>query len=174
MKKNSESSPCADVVEHIANSILAAEKAIVVFDSECLLCDHCARWLARQDKRSRLFFAHLNACHANGFTFVSNSITLLLGRKIYSQSTAALLAIKMLGGIWGFCADILLLVPVLIRDRIYDFLARRRYIVTGLLSKPSSCNSYPLSVRVVSENLLTDIISQISPKAVGSKSELGD
>lgn len=64
-----------------------------------------------------------------------SSVILRSHTQTYKKSTAALRIIAGLGGVWRLAA-LGLLVPVPLRDFIYDQVAKRRY---GLFGKAESC-----------------------------------
>lgn len=108
------------------------EKAIVLFDGDCGLCQKSARWLAHRDKGDRLRFASQQAEAARAWmeqaTEVQaglDTIVLYSAGKIYYQSDAVLRIAGMLGFPWSW-AKLLLAVPRCIRDPLYQWIARNR------------------------------------------------
>ena len=55
-----------------------------------------------------------------------NSFLLIDNDKAYTKSTGALRMLKMLGRGWNFLYG-LIIIPKLIRDKVYDYVARNRY-----------------------------------------------
>ena len=55
-----------------------------------------------------------------------NSFILIDNDKAYTKSTGALRMLKMLGRGWNFLYG-LIIIPKLIRDKVYDYVARNRY-----------------------------------------------
>jgi predicted DCC family thiol-disulfide oxidoreductase YuxK len=105
---------------------------IAFFDGVCNLCNRSVDFLIRHDRRGVLRFAPLQ-----GTTFAevarghpelagTDSFVLAEGGRLHVRSTAALRAAMAMGGAWRLCAAFLL-VPRPLRDRVYDFVARRRY-----------------------------------------------
>ena len=105
---------------------------IVFFDGVCNLCNHFLDWLIRRDGKGQLKFASLQGKTAAQFLGPLNedsrqwSIVFLEEGKTYHKSTAVLRILIKLGGIWRM-AKIFLWLPVVVRDKIYDFIAKRRY-----------------------------------------------
>ena len=55
-----------------------------------------------------------------------NSFLLIDNDKAYTKSTGALRMLKILGRGWNFLYG-LIIIPKLIRDKVYDYVARNRY-----------------------------------------------
>lgn len=133
---------------------------ILLIDGECLLCHGVTQFVIRRDPSARFRFATLQSDFGTGlleraglstrdrdtFVMIDNGI-------YYSRSTAALRTLWQLGGIWRLCyAGIV--VPVSLRDRVYHWIARNRYLWFG---RSTSCilwadrRADSLIVREVSE-----------------------
>ncbi len=113
-----------------ADSALATPP-VLFFDGECGLCNRSVRWLFRRDRRRVLKFAPLQgelAARTIG-TLPSDihewSIVLWDETGIHYESDAALRAVAAVGGGWQL-ASALLLVPRVIRNGVYRFVARNR------------------------------------------------
>lgn len=108
---------------------------IIFFDGVCGLCNRSVDFLLRHDKRGQFLFAPLQgetAANLLDKKYTENISTLIYyeNGKIYSKSSAALQAGKKLGGL--FCLSVIFyIIPDCIRDRIYDFIAGRRYAWFG-------------------------------------------
>jgi predicted DCC family thiol-disulfide oxidoreductase YuxK len=114
---------------------------VAFFDGVCNLCNGTVNFLIDRDRRSRLRFAPLQ-----GSTFAAlaashpelggiDSFVLQEGDRVHVRSSAAVRILMALGGPWRL-AGALLAVPRPLRDRLYDFVARRRYRWFG---KRDSC-----------------------------------
>ena len=112
---------------------LAGKQPVVLFDGECSLCSSSVRFLLRHNQKGNLSFVSLQSeigsqilLHA-GKTFQSSDTLLLLqDNKLYGYSTAALKITEYL----GFPLRLLrylIIVPPVIRDSFYRFIARNRY-----------------------------------------------
>jgi predicted DCC family thiol-disulfide oxidoreductase YuxK len=106
--------------------------AVAFFDGTCNLCNRAINFLIDHDGSGRLRFAPLQ-----GVTFAAisrdrpeleglDSFVLWDGGRLHVRSSAALRALGALGGPWRLSAA-LLAIPRPLRDRVYDFIARRRY-----------------------------------------------
>lgn len=106
---------------------------LILFDGVCNLCDSSVQFVIRNDKRQLFYFASLQGetgqnilnnfrLPVEGF----NSFVLVVGDKIYRESTAALRVLKMLGGFWSVFY-VFILVPPFLRDGVYRFISRNRY-----------------------------------------------
>ena len=107
------------------------EKDIVLFDGTCHLCLGSIRFLLRYDTGERYRLAWLQSPAAerllSGYEMPSaDSVVLLQNGQFFFRSTAILKALIGLGGIWKL-AGVLFVVPVRVRDTLYDFVGTRRY-----------------------------------------------
>ncbi|MBK5212505.1 MAG: thiol-disulfide oxidoreductase DCC family protein [Flavobacteriaceae bacterium] len=115
---------------------------IILFDGVCNLCNSSVNFVIRHDKEDVFKFATLQS--EIGKELVSkfsidtskvDSIILIDGEKHYEKSSAALHIAKQLSGayplLFGF-----MIVPKIIRNAVYDFIARNRYKWFG---KKESC-----------------------------------
>lgn len=114
------------------NTIQKTSK-IVVLDGECVVCNRFFHFLLKYDKRQVLQFATLQSEWAKATILkyfknetVPDSIILFEGNRLYFKSSAALRAIASLGSFWSI-VKILLWIPKLFHDMIYDFVARNRF-----------------------------------------------
>jgi predicted DCC family thiol-disulfide oxidoreductase YuxK len=133
---------------------LRAKTAEMIFyDGSCGLCHHAVRFILAEDRRGEAFrFAPLDgeafraAVPEERRASLPDSLVVLTaeGELLY-RSSAAIHAMKRLGGAWRMVALISQLVPVAWRDGVYDAVARMRY---RLFRKPeSACPLLPGHLR---------------------------
>lgn len=110
---------------------------IVLFDGVCNLCNGFVQFLIRRDPQGRFKFASLQSESGRqllqdyGYSeYPLTSIIYIRGDRSYEMSTAVLQIMNSLGGIWSL-AGVLRVIPKGIRDRVYRFIARRRYLWFG-------------------------------------------
>lgn len=123
----------AKVVPLAADSQLAvADKALILFDGVCNLCNSSVQFVLRNDRAAHFQFASLQSeqgqqlLQQHGLAADLSSIVLLEGGHAYTASTAALRIARSL----RFPMPILaigLLLPKFLRDAVYSFIARNRY-----------------------------------------------
>ncbi len=123
------------------------DKSVILFDGICNLCNRWVQFVLRHDKQDYFRFAPLQS--PTGKEIVSSysfktpnssekdytTILLIENECLYTQSTAVLKIFKKLSGLWSFFS-ILILIPKSIRDAIYRFVSRNRYLLFG---KRKSC-----------------------------------
>lgn len=111
----------------------AAPPATVVFDGVCVLCSGGVRFLLPRDRAGRFRFAAMQS--ETGRRLLAEhgldpgdpvSFLLLEGGRAYTDSSAALRILVLLGGWWRLVGA-LYAVPRFLRDAVYCFVARRRY-----------------------------------------------
>ena len=115
------------------NSLPNRSDSLILFDGVCALCDRAVDFVIRHDRDGLFRLAAIQSdagariADERGLAMASpESVYLIQGNSIYRKSTAALRIVKGLGGFWSLFY-VLILVPRLIRDPIYDFVARNRY-----------------------------------------------
>ncbi len=116
------------------------DKPIIFFDGICGLCNRAVDFLIRRDKKRVFLFAPLQGTTAHGQlppSCLDKTDTIILKEKerIETKSTAILLILSRIGGVWHF-AVIFYVFPKTFRDWLYDIVANNRYRVFG---KKESC-----------------------------------
>jgi predicted DCC family thiol-disulfide oxidoreductase YuxK len=114
-----------------------SEAAVLLFDGVCNLCNGLVQFTIQRDPTGRFHFASLQSASGqkilkkyklpvrdlDTFVFVKDG-------KAFVKSTAGFKMLKELGGFWSLFY-VFMLVPVPIRDWIYDRLAQARYPIFG-------------------------------------------
>lgn len=113
------------------------QNPVILFDGVCNLCNGAVQYVIKHDKKKQFRFAALQSeagqsllkKHSLSSTDF-NSFILLLGENVYSKSTAALMVAKNLDGAIKLLSGFII-VPEVIRDAVYNFIARYRYKIFG-------------------------------------------
>lgn len=106
---------------------------LVLFDGVCHLCAWAVQFISDRDPKGAFRFAPLQSdlgqrvlkehgidtSNMDSFVLVENGVA-------YIKSTAALRVARKLSGAWPLCYAAIIL-PRLLRDPIYQFIARNRY-----------------------------------------------
>lgn len=106
-----------------------ATNSIVFYDGLCGLCDRSVQFIIKHDHQQRFRFAALQSPIAKqylGDEVPFDSFILFVNGKVFTKSTAALNVLKQLG-VWWKVGYLLIIIPPVIRNAIYDFVARNRY-----------------------------------------------
>lgn len=116
------------------------DQVVLFFDGFCGLCNGFVDFLLPKNQRQLLKFATLQGDYSKTQLDSSlreslDTVVLKVNDKIYLKSSAALVSLKYIGGIWGALA-LFLIIPKPIRDFFYDLIARNRYQWFG---KKESC-----------------------------------
>ncbi|EGL83389.1 thiol-disulfide oxidoreductase DCC [Caldalkalibacillus thermarum TA2.A1] len=118
----------------------AAERSpeyLILFDSLCHMCSRLVQFVLKRDKQEKFYFAPLQS--EIGQTILKayglpphdwDSFVYLRKGKCLLKSTAALYVLKDLGGVWQLFYPFSL-VPKVILDPVYDWVARNRYAWFG-------------------------------------------
>ena len=115
-------------------------QSVILFDGVCNFCNASVNFIIRHDPTHRFRFAALQsdfgrkvqASHPDLAGGLS-SIVLLESGKRYEKSEAVLRIAKQLRG-WRWLI-VGWWIPVSIRDRLYDMIARNRYRILGKQSR---------------------------------------
>jgi predicted DCC family thiol-disulfide oxidoreductase YuxK len=114
-----------------------AKETVLLYDGLCCLCNRTVHFLLRIDHRAILHFAALQGTtakslleHVDNSRPLPDSVVLIHHGKIYTESTAALKSLQLIGGIWKIVA-MLRFIPHFIRNPIYRIVARNRYTWFG-------------------------------------------
>lgn len=111
--------------------------SVVLFDGLCNLCNASINFIIKHDKKGVFKFASLQSDKGKELLekyaksdLQTTTIVLIENNKVYIKSTAALKIAKQLNGLYPLLY-LLLIVPPFIRNGVYDFIAKRRYIWFG-------------------------------------------
>ncbi len=113
-------------------------RAILFYDGTCAFCHATVRFAIVRDKNNLLTFSPLQ-----GETIKEKNIDILdldsiilytqNGETLY-KSDAIIALLERLGGRWFIMAKIIKLIPKVLRDIIYDFIAKIRYKLAGTIA----------------------------------------
>jgi len=112
---------------------------IVLFDGVCHVCNFSVNFIIDHDPRQRFRFAPLQSplgqalLERFGLLHAGvDSVILVEEPRCYIKSTAALRIARHLSGLWPLLS-LLIMVPTLLRDGVYEWFARNRYRWFGRL-----------------------------------------
>ncbi len=106
---------------------------IVLFDGVCNLCNRTVQFIIRNDPKAKFRFASVQS--ESGQLLLRqlglpldrfDSLVYITDNKFYLKSTAVLTILSKLGGGWQFF-HIFKIIPVFLRDMVYNFIAKWRY-----------------------------------------------
>ncbi len=109
-----------------------SKKNIILFDGDCNFCNYWVNFVLKRDKQNVFKFASLNSEIGTTLKLqhqipaTLDSIILIKKGKVFIKSQAALEISKYLSGGWFMMVGFNL-VPVFLRDSVYDFVAKNRY-----------------------------------------------
>jgi predicted DCC family thiol-disulfide oxidoreductase YuxK len=108
------------------------DKILVIFDGECMLCDKTVQYLLKIDKNDMLLFAAFQDKTLREFfeSFKINpqslqSVLVIKDNKVYSKAEAVIVLMKNLRK-HRFLMMLYSLFPLIIRNKLYDFVAKNR------------------------------------------------
>jgi predicted DCC family thiol-disulfide oxidoreductase YuxK len=117
------------------------DRPIIVFDAECVLCSANARIVLHHDKRRVFRLASMQGTRGaellrtNGVDPADpDTLIVVAGNTVFRNSEAVLYIYRRLGWPWR-ALGITTVVPRLLRDRVYRWIARNRYRWFGKLDE---------------------------------------
>lgn len=110
---------------------------ILLFDSDCILCNKMVQFVIKNDSKSKFKFAALQSESGNKLlnkfnlsTYDYNTFVYIVNDKYFTKSAAGLMVLKDLGGYWK-TFYVLKLLPLKLRDFFYTQISKRRYVWYG-------------------------------------------
>lgn len=110
-----------------------SNKPIIFFDGYCNLCSASVQFILKRDKSNRFLFSSLQSDAAKELLLqyqtknnLGNSVLFLDQNKVYTKSDAALEIMGYLGSPYRQL-KILKVIPKVVRDNLYDFVAKNRF-----------------------------------------------
>lgn len=108
------------------------EPSIILFDGVCNFCNSAVQFVLNRDPKGRYHFASLQS--ETGRLILDrykadadlSTIILIKDNRLYFRSSAVLHIASGLQSPWKWLY-VLILIPSAIRDRVYNFIAKRRY-----------------------------------------------
>ncbi|MFD1316602.1 thiol-disulfide oxidoreductase DCC family protein [Namhaeicola litoreus] len=109
------------------------QKPIIFFDGYCNLCSSSIQFILKRDKAQQLLFSSLQSdaakellLHNQSKNNLGNSVLFLEQNKVYEKSEAVLRILKYLDFPYRLLT-VFKWVPIKIRDKLYDFVAKHRF-----------------------------------------------
>lgn len=123
-----------DVEQEIINyNSLVKNKKIILFDGVCHLCDWMVLFVLKRNKKKDIYFAPLQSDqgaklleqfeYPKGF---DGKIVFIENGEVFDGSTACLKIVKYLSLPWNLF-QVCIIIPKVIRDSIYQIIARNRF-----------------------------------------------
>jgi predicted DCC family thiol-disulfide oxidoreductase YuxK len=115
--------------------------AVLLYDGSCGFCAESVQLVLRHDRRGALRFAALDSIFGRAvltrypeLARVDSMIWVEpasggAGERVFTRSAAALRVARYLGGAWRL-AGVTALIPRVLRDAVYDLVARHRHQLT--------------------------------------------
>jgi predicted DCC family thiol-disulfide oxidoreductase YuxK len=123
--------------------LAGSEHSLIVFDGVCILCSGFARTITRLDRAGKFRFVTAQSplgralFESHGLRtddFETNLV--LIGGKAYTHLDGFIAVMNTLGWPWR-AAKLLLVLPLPVRDWLYERIAKNRYALFG---KKDSCD----------------------------------
>lgn len=132
------------------SAVGTSDAPIILFDAECVLCSANAQFVLRHDRRGRFRLAAMQGAagqalyRANGMDPADPSTILVVdGKRVRRDSDAVLAIYEGLGLPWRLLTA-LRVVPRMLRDPVYRWVARNRRLLFG---RRDSCWVAPAQYR---------------------------
>lgn len=109
------------------------DKSVILFDGVCNLCNSSVNLIIKHDPKNKFMFGAIQSDAGQNLIKKYNidpkktdSIILIKNNKAYVKSTAALKIAKQMSGAYPLLY-IFMVLPLFIRNWVYDFIAKNRY-----------------------------------------------
>ena len=116
---------------------MSDSRRIVIYDGECGFCSAAVRFIIRHDPSALHAFSPLQCRYAHALmerhdvrAIEGDTLLLVKEGRCYIKSDAALQIARELSGPWRLCWA-LRVIPVSVRDFLYDAVARHRHALPG-------------------------------------------
>ena len=109
---------------------------IILFDGQCVFCDHSVQFILKRDVDEVFQFASLQSDIGQQLLKQYNvdasmdSIVVIYRDKVYTQSDAAIVIAQQFKGMWKLMA-VVKFIPKWLRDKVYVVIAKNRYRLFG-------------------------------------------
>ena len=119
----------------MANEAGDTANPVIFFDGYCNLCNGAVQWIIKRDTKEQFYFTPISSQYAGRvlspyFLTSVDSIVLIADGQTYIKSTAALEIASRLPYPYPLL-KIFSVIPAVLRDMVYDFIARNRYRIWG-------------------------------------------
>ena len=112
---------------------MSFDSPMLIYDSDCVLCSRVVKFVLKYEKEQQLVFTDFQSATASGLGVESDTPdTLLLydNSQVLKKSRAAFAIASYLKSPWRWISYFGIL-PVMLTDGVYDFVAKRRYRFFG-------------------------------------------
>jgi predicted DCC family thiol-disulfide oxidoreductase YuxK len=120
---------------------IETEDQIIIFDGTCNLCNGLVKFILKVDKKQKFKFTSLQSERGQFLLKRFNlpadehdSFVCIKDNRYYLKSSAVLLVLKELGGIWKWFYNFIL-IPNPFRDFLYNLVAKARHKIFGRQSE---------------------------------------
>ena len=109
---------------------------IILFDGQCVFCDHSVQFILKRDVDEIFRFTSLQSeigqqlLKQYKVDASMDSIVVIYQNKVYTQSDAAIVIAQQFKGLWKLLA-VVKFMPKWLRDKIYVVIAINRYRLFG-------------------------------------------
>jgi predicted DCC family thiol-disulfide oxidoreductase YuxK len=120
------------------NAVATGQQKIILFDGVCNLCNGSVRFVLENERQPIFRFAWIQSRAGEELlkscglpSDYRQAVVLIDSDRVYLGSTAALKIGQQLKFPWKLLSSVGLMVPRLLRDWVYDQIARNRYRLFG-------------------------------------------
>ncbi len=96
---------------------------VILYDGACLFCSYSLKWILQRDEKEAFWFGSLQKITQGN----PETVIVVQANQVYSKSTAIIKILQNLGGFYSVCASIFMMIPLSVRDIVYDWIAKYRH-----------------------------------------------
>jgi predicted DCC family thiol-disulfide oxidoreductase YuxK len=118
---------------------------LLLYDGECMLCNKFVEFVRNKDKPKKIKLTPYQSKEGEPYNHLlildqHGTVAIIKHGEEYIKSDAVLKVFEILGGVF-YPLTILKWIPQILRDKIYDFIAKHRLLIFG---KKENCSTLPL------------------------------
>lgn len=116
---------------------LEPNKALLIYDDQCLLCHYSLQFILQRDRKDQFRFTSSHSSIAQNImgAQMTKSVVLIYQNQTYFKSQAAIKALALLGGKWKFLSIIFQFIPTFLANLVYSIIAKYRYQWFGKMTQ---------------------------------------
>ncbi|MEW6438288.1 MAG: DCC1-like thiol-disulfide oxidoreductase family protein [Pseudomonadota bacterium] len=121
------------------------DDGVVLYDGICVLCSRWTKFIVGRDRNRRFRFTAIQSPYGRAMAEAlgidpaePDTNAVVFAGKVFRRSDAAIVVLEHLPG-WRWAA-VFWIIPPVVRDAVYSFVARNRY---GFFGRYSACDLNP-------------------------------
>ena len=107
---------------------ISHDHPVILFDGICILCNNSIQWLIKRDSKGLFRFSALQSFYSDKSSKLRLDTVILAHKgQIFEKSDAVIMILRLLGNKYKYLAFMSSIFPKIIRNYMYDIVAKYRY-----------------------------------------------